>query len=99
LGQTIGFKIQLASVWRISIAFLSNVKWSLSRDVRVPFFCLAKRKETKEKATPLPLVSFGLSAASGRLRNSRFSAQTVLAAYPSAAQAEGAARGFKVKTH
>jgi hypothetical protein len=34
---------------------------------------LSQKKETKEKATPLPLVSFGLSAASGRLRNSAFS--------------------------
>jgi hypothetical protein len=33
---------------------------------------LSQKKETKEKATPLPLVSFGLSAASGRLRNSCF---------------------------
>jgi hypothetical protein len=42
---------------------------------------LSQKKETKEKATPLPLIFFGLSAASGRLRNSRFSAQTVLAAF------------------
>jgi len=62
---------------------------------------LSQKKETKEKATPLPLVSFGLSAASGRLRNSPskiIRVQTVLAAYPSAAQAEGAAQGIKVKT-
>jgi hypothetical protein len=61
----------------------------------------SQKKETKEKATPLPLVSFGLSAASGRLRNSPsnfIQAQTVLAAFHLLAQAEGAARGFKVKT-
>jgi hypothetical protein len=51
---------------------------------RASFFCLAKRKETKEKATPLPLISFGLSAASGRMWNSPanfIQAQTVLAAF------------------
>jgi hypothetical protein len=41
---------------------------------------LSQKKETKEKATPLPLVSFGPRR------------------FPSAAQAEGAARGLKVKT-
>jgi hypothetical protein len=34
------------------------------------FLVLAPKKVTKEEGTPLPLNSFGLSAASGRLRNS-----------------------------
>jgi hypothetical protein len=59
----------------------------------------SQKKETKEKATPLPLVSFGLSAASGRLRNSRFqhsnksSPLSICWLKPKARH-----RGFKVKT-
>jgi len=60
------------------------------------FLLLSQKKETKEKATPLPLFSFGLSAASGRLRNSLRSDSP--RRFPSAAQAEGAAKGMKVKT-
>jgi hypothetical protein len=55
-----------------------------------------QKKVIKENHTPLPLVSFGLSAASGRLRNSLRSNSP--RRYPSAAQAEGAAKGMKVKT-
>jgi len=43
----------------------------------------------------VPLVSFGLSAASGRLRNSRFQHSNSPRRFPSAAQAEGAAEGIK----
>jgi hypothetical protein len=45
---------------------------------------LLKNKVGKQKDTPLPLLSFCLSAASGRLRNSPskiIQAQTVLAAF------------------
>jgi len=59
----------------------------------------SQKKETKEKATPLPLVSFGLSAASGRLRNSRFQHSNSPRRFPSAAQAEGAAKGIKSQNH
>jgi hypothetical protein len=57
----------------------------------------SQKKETKEKATPLPLVSFGLSAASGRLRNSLRSNSP--RRFPSAAQAEGAAKGIESQNH
>ena len=61
-----------ASVGRISVA-LSAV-WHIVAFARLAsfFLLLSQKKETKEKATPLPLPSFGLSAASGRLRNSCF---------------------------
>ena len=36
------------------------------------FLLCAQKKETKENRTPLPLISFGLSATLVRLRNSRF---------------------------
>jgi hypothetical protein len=62
--------------------------------LRASFFLLrSQKKETKEKATPLPLVSFGLSAAAGRLRNSRFQRSNSPRRFPFAAQAEGAAKG------
>jgi hypothetical protein len=66
--------------------------------MRVSFFVLSQKKETKEKATPLPLVSFGLSATLVRLRNSGCALRQSSPFNPAYAQAEGAARGFKVKT-
>jgi hypothetical protein len=63
------------------------------------FLLLSQKKETKEKATPLPLYPSVLAPHLGGCGTRAFSTQTVLAAYPSAAQAEGAARGLKVKPH
>ena len=63
------------------------------------FLLCSQKKETKEKATPLPLVSFGLSAASGRLRNSCFQHSNSPRRLPSAAQAKGAAKGTESQNH
>jgi hypothetical protein len=54
------------------------------------------KESNQRKSHPAAASSFGLSAASGRLRNSLRSNSP--RRYPSAAQAEGAARGEKVKT-
>jgi hypothetical protein len=58
----------------------------------------SQKKETKEKATPLPLVSFVLSAASGRLRNSGYALKQS-SAFHLLAQAEGAAKGIESQNH
>jgi hypothetical protein len=83
------------------LSYWLGAKFSRGFPTSSYFLLLVQNKVTKVNDTPLPLVSFGLSAASGRLRNSPskiIQAQTVLAAFPSAAQAEGAARESKVKT-
>jgi hypothetical protein len=54
-----------------------------------------QKKVIKENHTPLPLVSFGLSAAYGRLWNARFQRSNSPRRFPSAAQAEGAAKGME----
>jgi hypothetical protein len=59
---------------------------------------LSQKKETKENATPLPLYPSVLAPHLGGCGTRAFSTQTVLAAFHLLAQAEGAARGFKVKT-
>jgi hypothetical protein len=65
---------------------------------RVSFFCLAKKKETKEKATPCRLFPSVLAPHLGGCGTRAFSTQTVLAAShlplkPKARQGE-----FKVKS-
>ena len=62
------------------------------------FLLFSQKKETKEKATPLPLHPSVLAPHLGGCRTRAFSTQTVLAACPSATQDEGAARVFKVKS-
>ena len=56
---------------------------------------LSQKKETKEKATPLPLYPSVLAPHMGRLRNSRFLRSNSLAVYQLLAQASGAARVLK----
>jgi hypothetical protein len=58
------------------------------------FLLLSQKKETKEKATPLPLYPSFLAPHLGGCGTRAFSTQTVLATCPSAAQAEGAAKGI-----
>ena len=63
------------------------------------FLLFVQKKETKENHAPLPLISFGLSAASAwRLRNSRFQRSNRPRHLASAAQAEGAARELENHT-
>jgi hypothetical protein len=71
------------------------VAFETSRGSPTPnyFLLFVQKKVIKENHTPLPLVSFGLSAASGRLRNSLRSNSPRRS--PSAAQAEGAAKGIE----
>ena len=65
--------------------------------MRVSFFCLAKRKKPKKRLPRCRLFPSVLAPHLGGCGTRAFSTQTVLAAYPSAAQAEGAARGLKSK--
>ena len=59
------------------------------------FLLLSQKKETKEKATPLPLFPSVLAPhLRGDCGTRAFSTQTVLAAFHLLAQAEGAARGI-----
>jgi hypothetical protein len=53
----------------------------------------SQKKETKEKATPLPLLSFGLSAASGRLRNSDFQSSNSPRRFPFAGSSRRRGKG------
>jgi hypothetical protein len=66
-------------------------------DMKLLSFACPK-ESNQSKRHPAAALSFGLSAASGRLRNSRFQHSNSPRRFPSAAQAEGAARGLKVKT-
>jgi hypothetical protein len=54
----------------------------------------SQKKETKEKATPLPLYPSFLAPHLGGCGTRAFSTQTVLAAIHLLAQAEGAAKGI-----
>ena len=63
--------------------------------MRVSFFCLAKRKKPKKRLPRCRFLPSVLAPHLGGCGTRAFSTQTVLAAYPSAAQAEGAARGVK----
>ena len=57
------------------------------------FFLRSQEKVSKKKATPLPLVPSVLAPHLGRLWNSCFQHSNSPRRLPSAAQAEGAARG------
>jgi hypothetical protein len=69
---------------------------SLSRDVRVSFFCVAKRKKPKKR---LPRCRLFPSVLAPHLDGcgTRF-AQTVLAAFHLPLKPKARQRGFKVKT-
>jgi hypothetical protein len=60
---------------------------------------LVQRKVTKANDTQLPLYPSILAQHLGGCGTRAFSTQTVLAAFHLLAQAEGAARGLKFKTH
>jgi len=62
------------------------------------FPLLVQRKVTKANDTPCRLFPSVLAPHLGGCGTRAFSAQTVLAAFHLLAQAEGAARGLKVKT-
>jgi hypothetical protein len=64
------------------------------------FFLLrSQKKETKEKATPLPLYTSVLAPHMGGCGTRAFSAQTVLAAFHLPLKPKARHRGLKVKTH
>lgn len=58
------------------------------------FLLLVQKKVTKVNDTPQPLYPSVLALHLGGCGTRVFSTQTVLAAYPSAAQAEGATKGI-----
>jgi hypothetical protein len=71
-----------------------DIKVALARHASY-FPLLVQRKVTKANDTPLPRHPSVLAPQMGGCGTRAFSTQTVLAAYPSAAQASGAAQGIE----